>query len=295
MAEQKVRYLGVEVDCKDMGYRLPEDKLADVVAGLDREIAKGRRGRRTMVREAAEVLGKLAACKLTYGRTIHMLTRKAQQQLGEATQQGGWDIEMQWSPEAAQELDEVRKYIRFFNNKNIRREDGQEMCYTTEEMARYKNKVSQYWQEHKKARENRQSSYVLTAKTEVIQVVNGDYGRVGWVEKGVKERQVAWHALEEDKERVQKVAGGRVFWKTTSMIGYKCLKSGAQTKEVKEWELRLGVAEKEAKSRTGSGLGGFNKNWAAGGPGTGKQHRRVGRQRRVAAAGAGQVPGQTYS
>jgi hypothetical protein len=151
-----------------MVYRLPEDKLADLVAGLDREIVKGRRGRRTMVREAEEVLGKLAACKLTHGRTIHMLTKKVQQQLGEATQQGGWNIEMQWSTEAAQELDEVRKYIRFFNNKNIRREDGQEMCYTTEEMARYKNKVSQYWQEHKKARENRQSSYVVTAKTEDI-------------------------------------------------------------------------------------------------------------------------------
>jgi hypothetical protein len=59
--------------------------------------------------------------------------------------------------------------------------------------------------------------------------------------------RAAWHALREDKERMQRVAGGRVFWKTTSMIGYKFLKAGARTEEAKEWGLRLGVAEKEAK------------------------------------------------
>jgi hypothetical protein len=63
-AQQQVRYLGVEVDCMEMIYRLPEDKRTDVVAGLEREIARGESGTWTPVREAAELLGKLAACKL---------------------------------------------------------------------------------------------------------------------------------------------------------------------------------------------------------------------------------------
>ncbi len=177
-AEQKVRYLGVEVDCKDMVYRLPEDKLADIEAGLDRELAKGRSGRQTEVREAAEVLGKLAACKLTHGRTILMLTRKAQQQLGEVTQQGGWDVQMKWTPEAVQELNDVRKHLRFLNGKNIRREDGPETCYTKEDTERYKNKVAQYRQGCSKMEDFKQCSYVVTAKTEVIQVVDGVEGQM---------------------------------------------------------------------------------------------------------------------
>jgi hypothetical protein len=246
-AEQKVRYLGVEVDCKDMVYRLPEDKLVDIEAGLDRELAKGRCGKQTEVREAAEVLGKLAACKLTHGRTIHMLTRKAQQQLGDVTQQGGWDVRMKWTPEAVQELEDVRKHLRFLNGKNIRREDGPEMCYTKEDTERYKSKVAQHGQGYSKTEDPKRCSYVVTAKTEVIQVVDGVQGQTDKVEEGIREMRAAWHALREDKARMQRIAGGRVFWKTTSMIGYKFLKVGARTEEAKEWGLRLGVAEKEAK------------------------------------------------
>jgi hypothetical protein len=119
-AEQKVRYLGVEVDCKTMQYRLLEDKLAEVEQVLDREIAKGSRAEKSTKREAAEVLGKLAACRITHGAVMHIMTRNAQHQLGVATQGENWDGDMVWDKRALEELEQVRRYLRAGNGRNIR-------------------------------------------------------------------------------------------------------------------------------------------------------------------------------
>jgi hypothetical protein len=87
-AEQKVRYLGVEVDCGKMPYKLLEDKSAEVEHMLDRKI---NRGEESTQREAADLLGKLTACRIMHGAILHIMTENAQHQLGKARQLKNWE------------------------------------------------------------------------------------------------------------------------------------------------------------------------------------------------------------
>jgi hypothetical protein len=87
-AEQKVLYLGVEVDCGKMIYKLLEDKSADVEQVLDRKI---NRGEESTKREAAYLLGKLTACRLMHGAILHIMTRNAQHLRGKTTQLENWE------------------------------------------------------------------------------------------------------------------------------------------------------------------------------------------------------------
>jgi hypothetical protein len=127
-AQQRVRYLGVEVDTENMEFRLPEDKLKDIEATLDREIGRGLRKEGSEKKEAAELLGKLAACGVTHGEVLHIMTRAAQHQLGVATLHENWEGKLLWDKDAVRELQKVRENLRLQRTEHqARRNNRQEM------------------------------------------------------------------------------------------------------------------------------------------------------------------------
>ncbi len=64
---------------------------------------------------------------------MHIMTRNAQYQLGVATQGENWNGDIMWEKWAVEELEQVRKYLRKGNGRNIRQEDGPEVKFETKE------------------------------------------------------------------------------------------------------------------------------------------------------------------
>jgi hypothetical protein len=67
-----------------MRYRLLKDKLTNVEMVLDREVSRGTKREESTKRKAVELLGKLAACRMTHAM-LHIMTRNTQHRLGMAT------------------------------------------------------------------------------------------------------------------------------------------------------------------------------------------------------------------
>jgi hypothetical protein len=124
-----------------MEFRLPEDKLKDIEAILDREVGRGFRREGSDKREAAELLGKLAACKVTHGEVLHIMTRAAQHQLGMATQQENWEGKLLWNKEAVREFQKVRENLRYYNGRNIRQEETTDKKYTEQDTKQAREQV----------------------------------------------------------------------------------------------------------------------------------------------------------
>jgi hypothetical protein len=85
-ATQVLRYLGFEVDSISRSYRLPQDKLDYLQQVVSRELTGGIGQRTTAVRAAAELLGRLAACKTSHGKVLHIQSRHMQHQVGSAAE-----------------------------------------------------------------------------------------------------------------------------------------------------------------------------------------------------------------
>jgi hypothetical protein len=111
---QSIKYLGFEVDSLNGCYRIPQDKITNILQVIGRELEHGSRQSATLVRAAAELLGRLAACRLSHGRVLHVKTRHLQHQVGTAAEAGRWDCSIVWQIEALEELkwlqEDFRKY-----------------------------------------------------------------------------------------------------------------------------------------------------------------------------------------
>jgi hypothetical protein len=111
-AAQSIRYLGFEVDSLNGCYRIPQDKLTYILQVIHRELEHGSRQSATPVRAAAELLGRLAACRLSHGRVLHIKTRHLQHQVGTAAEAGGWDCTIVWQIEALEEFKWLQENLR---------------------------------------------------------------------------------------------------------------------------------------------------------------------------------------
>jgi hypothetical protein len=71
-ATRVLRYLGFEIDSLSRSYRLSQDKLTYLLQVATRKLDAGMRQTPTEVRVAAELLGRLAACRLFHGKVLHI-------------------------------------------------------------------------------------------------------------------------------------------------------------------------------------------------------------------------------
>jgi hypothetical protein len=115
-ATQVLRYLGFEVDSINRSYRLPQDKLAYLQQVVNRELAGGIGQRTTAVRTAAELLGRLAVCKTSHGKVLHIQSRHMQHQVGSAAEAAGWDCAIVWQVESLHELKWIQENLEKFND-----------------------------------------------------------------------------------------------------------------------------------------------------------------------------------
>jgi hypothetical protein len=69
------------------------------------------------VRAAAELLGRLAACKTSHGKVLHIQSRHMQHQVGSAAEAAGWDCAIVWQVESLQELRWIQENLGRFNDK----------------------------------------------------------------------------------------------------------------------------------------------------------------------------------
>ncbi len=278
-AEQQIRYLGVQIDTKRMEYKLPEDKEREVLVSVNREWQRGNRGQRTTAKEAAEMLGKLAACRTTHGPVLHIMSREAQHQLGEATKDGNWDMTMAWDEKSIKELSWIKENMAKYNGRHLREEEGPQMKYEARETERLRRTVSSMGkQENEAVRQlnGQQGSYIYTSAKEVHQTEDiQDEGRA-WIEEGLQDLKAIAQVLQNDKKQIEQVKGGRVIWETSSVNGYKFLKNGARqntvqywAREVRYWEMRRGVTiipswtgRSGTSSTTWRGKGASTDEWA---------------------------------
>jgi hypothetical protein len=121
-ATQVLRYLGFEVDSINRSHRLPQDKLTYLQQVVDRELTGGIGQRPMEVRAAAELLGRLAACKTSHGKVLHIQSRHMQHQVGSAVEAAGWDCAIVWQVESLQELRWIQENLGRFNDKMYRDE-----------------------------------------------------------------------------------------------------------------------------------------------------------------------------
>jgi hypothetical protein len=186
-AQQRVRYLGVEVDTENMEFRLPEDKLKDIEVTLDREIGRGLRKEGSEKKEAAELLGKLAACRVTHGEVLHIMTRAAQHQLGVATLRENWEGKLLWDKDAVRELQKVRENLRYYNGRNIREEEKTDKKYAEQDTKRAREHVRRSASKRTRHETGENCSLIFTARKQCEQVTDWEPERGGWIEEGLDE------------------------------------------------------------------------------------------------------------
>jgi hypothetical protein len=246
-AQQRVRYLGVEVDTESMEFRLPEDKLKDIEATLNREVGRGLRKEGSEKKEAAELLGKLAACKVTHGEVLHIMTRAAQHQLGMATQQENWEGKLLWNKDAVREFQKVRENLRYYNGRNVRQEETTNKKYTVQDTKQAREQARRSLNKRIGQELGENHSLIFTARKQCEQVTDWESNGCGRMEEGLDELQAVWTVLQRDKDKLQKLGGSRVFWETNSSNGYKLCRKGARQHEVQKWAELVRRVEKEQR------------------------------------------------
>ncbi len=249
-AEQKIRYLGVEVNTERMEYRLPKDKEDKVLEDVTREWKRGISGEKTAARETAELLGKLASCRTTHGPVLHITSREMQHQLGMATQEGNWNARFVWTEEAVEELQWIKENLKRYNGRNLRQEECTDKIYKQTETAAARNEARvNRWEVEQAAKKLQEGtvSYIYTTAKESKEVENVQESGQRWIEEGLQELRAIVNRLQRDKQQLRKVVGGRVYWMTSSVNGYKFLKGGARQKEVQYWAKEVRRLEKSMR------------------------------------------------
>jgi hypothetical protein len=120
---QEIRYLGFEVNSNAGCYTLPQDKMSHLLQVVAREWSNGLQQKATPVRAAAELLGRLAACRLSHRKVLHIMSRHLQHQVGSAAETRGWDCTIVWQVESVKELKWMQENLGKYNNKEYRVEN----------------------------------------------------------------------------------------------------------------------------------------------------------------------------
>ncbi len=246
---QEIRYLGFEVNSNAGCYKLPQDKMSHLLQVVAREWNNGLQQTATPVRAAAELLGRLAACRLSHGKVLHIMSRHLQHQVGTAAETRGWDCAIVWQVESMTELKWMQENLGKYNNKEYRVENKGFRKITVAETEKVKDIVlekAEAAEANRTADQNGMDSCTVAQERETRWVQDYKNDVPEWMEDGLRELRTAEKFLEgmgkTGTER-KELQGKRIYWETSSRNGAKFLRHGARNTVVQQRATR--VAEKE--------------------------------------------------
>ena len=110
-------YLGFVLDSQKMMVRISEEKLTDLRKAL-LEVTESRG--LIKAKTLAKAIGKLVAAEPALGPTVQLLSRVAQNELAQITEERGWNVFMQVSDQAKESLAEMERELEFYNGYPVK-------------------------------------------------------------------------------------------------------------------------------------------------------------------------------
>jgi hypothetical protein len=248
----EVKYLGFNINLTEFTYSAAEGKLDSVSVQIQEVKVAAAAGQGIPARTVAQVLGKLAALRVSHGSIIAIMTKNIQNRLGREVTREGWECQIFLRDRDIHELTWLQTNLRAFNGKGIREESGLDLYgsvrhYTGEHIPVDAALSGEFWNS---LQEEGNSSFILAMDKTVQEVLEFSPGCEHEVFAAVQEIEAMTQIIQQQSEEMgegQEKQWRRMFWRTDSRYCYVWIRKGVRVQAIRDRVVRLKWVELNEK------------------------------------------------